>query len=339
MALQIRWIFSPEGLKTLAMLVGSALVLGLVSGVLYAIGVWASGGSEAIGNVVPLVGTLTGLALGGGLQLGVGGIAGASLTMLSLGTLVALAVVISRVVRARAHADGTVRETAPTVVRALCEGALVAVVMTLVTAFFKVSFEIPFVGDDSLFRSNAALTLLVQLAVVSAADFSGRQRAAGTRWVPSFLLRVAAPAREVIAAHVVLFAVFGVVTIVMALIAAVRGGSPSLLFLAPMILPNLVMMMTGLGLLGGVQAGLGAFGGNSQTLWAWDIGSGWGWFLLLAGAVAVFLAAARVGVRRVRTVAPVWSRTWQMPTIALFAWLLVGLGLSGVRLSGGTDYF
>ena len=339
MALQIRWIFSPEGLKTLAMLVASALVLGLVSGVLYAIGVWASGGSEAIGSVVPLVGTLTGLALGGGLQMGVGGIAGASLTMLSLGTLSALALVVSRVARARAHADGTVRETAPTVVRALCEGALVAVLMTLATAFFKVTFEVPFLGDDSLFRSNAALTLLVQIAVVSAADFVGRQRAAGTHWVPPFLLRAVAPARELVAAHLVLFVVFGVVTVVMALVAAVRGGSPAVLFLAPMILPNLVLRMTGLGLLGGVQAGMGAFGGTSQTLWAWDIASGSGWFLLLAGAVAVFLAAARVGVRRVRTQAPVWSRTWQMPTLALLAWLVVGLGLSGVRLSGGTDYF
>ena len=324
---QMRWMLAPQGLLTVALIAAVTFGIGLVSGVLWAATLVTAAGGYTDGMFFSLMMVFTGASLGGGLSA-TSDFGSGSLVFFSLGTLMAVVIGIVFVLRRRAYVDGTITETMPTAVRALCEGAAVALVSTLLTAFFKVA---------DYFHSQAALTFLILLVVVAGADFVGRQRVAGTQWVPTVLRQ---PLRELWGGHKLWFVVFGVVALVLIFVAVVAEDSNGMvstvpmLMLIPMLLPNAVIWVIGLAHFGGISVSGSSFLEDSPShanLMAWNLASGWGTLLIVLALLCVVAGSVAVGVRRERTSAPVWSRTWQMPVLGLVFWIVVGVFFSGVR--------
>ena len=324
---QMQTLFSPAGLTTLALELAVVVGVGLAASLI---------------AYISLAGILTGASFML-IPVGIGIFTGAGATMstsgfgISLGmTIIAFpwtvivveAILLRLLLNKRVWEDGTIRESVPTALRSLVEGVLVALVTTLLTAFFTVG------SGSSGLRANSFFTFLVVLLVVGLSSFTARQKAAQVSVVP----RALAPMlTEVRAAARVFLPVFGALTAVVFVIIAISNQQFSMLPLMLLLLPNFAIAIIGLAFFGGLSISGGALGMRAgASAMAWDLASGWGSLIILIGLVAIVAASLSVGVRRQRTSAPVWSRTWQLP-VAVLVIMVVGLLLFNINTLGSAS--
>ena len=321
---QMQTLFSPAGLTTLCLELAVVFGVGLAASLIGYISLASivSGGSFML---IPVgIGGFTGAGWSVSTTF-----LGASYGMMTIAVpwtvIVVEAIALRFVLNKRVWEDGTIRESVPTGVRSLVEGLLVALVMTLLTAFFSA-------GDGSSgLRATSFFTFLVVLLVVGLSSFTARQKAAQVSIVPKALAPMLV---EVRAAARVFLPVFGALTLVVILINAISSQRFAMVPLLLLLLPNLVIAVIGLAFFGGfaLSGSVGGFGAGGAAM-AWDIGSGWGSLIILIGLLTIVAASLSVGVQRQRTSAPVWSRTWQLP-VAVLVIMLAGLLLFNINATG-----
>ena len=321
---QMQTLFSPAGLTTLCLELAVVFGVGLAASLIGYISLASivSGGSFML---IPVgIGAFTGAGWSVSTTF-----LGASYGMMTIAVpwtvIVVEAIALRFVLNKRVWEDGTIRESVPTGVRSLVEGLLVALVMTLLTAFFSA-------GDGSSgLRATSFFTFLVVLLVVGLSSFTARQKAAQVSIVPKALAPMLV---EVRAAARVFLPVFGALTLVVILINAISSQRFAMVPLLLLLLPNLVIAVIGLAFFGGfaLSGSVGGFGAGGAAM-AWDIGSGWGSLIILIGLLTIVAASLSVGVQRQRTSAPVWSRTWQLP-VAVLVIMLAGLLLFNINATG-----
>ena len=321
---QMQTLFSPAGLTTLCLELAVVFGVGLAASLIGYISLASivSGGSFML---IPVgIGAFTGAGWSVSTTF-----LGASYGMMAIAVpwtvIVVEAIALRFVLNKRVWEDGTIRESVPTGVRSLVEGLLVALVMTLLTAFFSA-------GDGSGgLRATSFFTFLVVLLVVGLSSFTARQKAAQVSILPKALAPMLV---EVRAAARVFLPVFGAVTLVVILINAISSQRFAMVPLLLLLLPNLVIAVIGLAFFGGfaLSGSIGGFGAGGAAM-AWDIGSGWGSLIILIGLLTIVAASLSVGVQRQRTSAPVWSRTWQLP-VAVLVIMLAGLLLFNINATG-----
>ena len=321
---QMQTLFSPAGLTTLCLELAVVFGVGLAASLIGYISLASivSGGSFML---IPVgIGAFTGA--GWSVSTTFLGASYGTMTIVVPWTVIVVeAVALRFVLNKRVWEDGTIRESVPTGVRSLVEGLLVALVMTLLTAFFSA-------GDGSSgLRATSFFTFLVVLLVVGLSSFTARQKAAQVSIVPKALAPMLV---EVRAAARVFLPVFGAVTLVVILIIAISNQWFAMVPLLLLLLPNLVIAVIGLAFFGGfaLSGSIGGFGVGGAAM-AWDIGSGWGSLIILIGLLTIVAASLSVGVQRQRTSAPVWSRTWQLP-VAVLVIMLAGLLLFNINATG-----
>ena len=321
---QMQTLFSPAGLTTLCLELAVVFGVGLAASLIGYISLASivSGGSFML---IPVgIGAFTGAGWSVSTTF-----LGASYGMMAIAVpwtvIVVEAIALRFVLNKRVWEDGTIRESVPTGVRSLVEGLLVALVMTLLTAFFSAGD-----GSDGL-RATSFFTFLVVLLVVGLSSFTARQKAAQVSIVPKALAPMLV---EVRAAARVFLPVFGALTLVVILIIAISSQRFAMVPLLLLLLPNLVIAVIGLAFFGGfaLSGSVGGFGAGGAAM-AWDIGSGWGSLIILVGVLTIVAASLSVGVQRQRTSAPVWSRTWQLP-VAVLVIMLAGLLLFNINATG-----
>ena len=321
---QMQTLFSPAGLTTLCLELAVVFGVGLAASLIGYISLASivSGGSFML---IPVgIGAFTGAGWSVSTTF-----LGASYGMMTIAVpwtvIVVEAIALRFVLNKRVWEDGTIRESVPTGVRSLVEGLLVALVMTLLTAFFSA-------GDGSSgLRATSFFTFLVVLLVVGLSSFTARQKAAQVSILPKALAPMLV---EVRAAARVFLPVFGALTLVVILIIAISNQRFAMVPLLLLLLPNLVIAVIGLAFFGGfaLSGSIGGFGVGGAAM-AWDIGSGWGSLIILVGVLTIVAASLSVGVQRQRTSAPVWSRTWQLP-VAVLVIMLAGLLLFNINATG-----
>ena len=321
---QMQTLFSPAGLTTLCLELAVVFGVGLAASLIGYISLASivSGGSFML---IPVgIGAFTGAGWSVSTTF-----LGASYGMMTIAVpwtvIVVEAIALRFVLNKRVWEDGTIRESVPTGVRSFVEGLLVALVMTLLTAFFSA-------GDGSTgLRATSFFTFLVVLLVVGLSSFTARQKAAQVSILPKALAPMLV---EVRAAARVFLPVFGALTLVLILIIAISNQWFAMVPLLLLLLPNLVIAVIGLAFFGGfaLSGSIGGFGVGGAAM-AWDIGSGWGSLIILIGLLTIVAASLSVGVQRQRTSAPVWSRTWQLP-VAVLVIMLAGLLLFNINATG-----
>ena len=321
---QMQTLFSPAGLTTLCLELAVVFGVGLAASLIGYISLASivSGGSFML---IPVgIGAFTGA--GWSVSTTFLGASYGTMTIAVPWTVIVVeAIALRFVLNKRVWEDGTIRESVPTGVRSLVEGLLVALVMTLLTAFFST-------GDGSSgLRATSFFTFLVVLLVVGLSSFTARQKAAQVSILPKALAPMLV---EVRAAARVFLPVFGAVTLVVILIIAISNQWFVMVPLLLLLLPNLVIAVIGLAFFGGfaLSGSIGGFGVGGAAM-AWDIGSGWGSLIILIGLLTIVAASLSVGVQRQRTSAPVWSRTWQLP-VAVLVIMLAGLLLFNINATG-----
>ncbi|WP_143233322.1 hypothetical protein [Actinomyces ruminis] len=288
-----------------------------------------------------------GFSLGGRLQatfspetLGVGTYASvnAGLTVLPLGTLLAIAIGVFLLARKRAPVDESAAPLGAMALRAAVESAAVALVACLLTALG--SYD-PAGTGDVVVRASAGSSLLIIWVIVFAPLMLARAGTQLTSRVPARLRQVL---RELGALAAVTGVVLGAVSLVVGVFAAFKNDASGATVLLPVLLGNLIVYALTLGTLGSItgsvsavvlqELGLGDTPYLAGTVSARDIMGSWSILLYLAVVVVAIAGAARVGVRRQRLASADLGRTWQMPVAALVAGLLVLHLLAPVRVSG-----
>ena len=324
---QMQTLFSPAGLTTLCLELAVVFGVGLAASLIG----YISLASIVSGGSFMLIPVGIGIFTGAGATMSTSGF-GISLGMTIIAfpwtVIIVEAILLRLLLNKRVWEDGTIRESVPTAVRSLVEGVLVALVTTLLTAFFTVG------SGSSGLRANSFFTFLVVLLVVGLSSFTARQKAAQVSVVP----RALAPMlTEVRAAARVFLPVFGALTAVVFVIIAISNQQFSMLPLMLLLLPNFAIAIIGLAFFGGLSISGGALGMRAgASAMAWDLASGWGSLIILIGLVAIVAASLSVGVRRQRTSAPVWSRTWQLP-VAVLVIMVVGLLLFNINTLGSAS--
>lgn len=364
-AAYISGVFRSSGLQTLAWIAGGVLAAGLVGIALLLLGfafdaVGASSSSSSdlgglgditgdlpsfgdlasgFGQFIGLLLVALGMMYGGGLSLKVdadlgmfGGdsSAGGALQVLPLGALALVVLATALIARIRLSRE---RVLAPTLLseltRAGIEGAIVALLMTFITGFAKLGM-----GEDGFgfsIRTQAGLVFLTLFFTVGITLFV-------SRWSLRRRLTQAQPnrwwnlVREGGGYLAVLGVVFGATAVIGLIVMAIKAKSVTLAFFGLLLLGNVTGVAAELGHLGGVSMSLSEYG--SETMTVFD--APW-WLALLLIVIAVItlaVSAAFIGVRRARTRAADWGRTWQLPLIAFVVWGALSLGLLGVQLRG-----
>ena len=327
---QMQTLFSPGGLTTLALelavIVGVGLAASLIAYISLA-GILSGDGSFML---IPVgIGIFTGAgatmsASGFGISFGM------TIIAFPWTVIIAEAILLRFLLNKRVWEDGTIRESVPTAVRSLVEGVLVALVTTLLTAFFTVG------SSSSGLHANSFFTFLVVLLVVGLSSFTARQKAAQVNVLPQAL---APMLTEVRAAARVFLPVFGALTAVVCVIFVISNEQFFLLPLILLLLPNFTIAVIGLAFFGGLSFSVGALGTRTGVfMMAWDLANGWGALIILIGLLTIVAASVSVGIRRQRTSAPVWSRTWQLP-VAVLVIMFAGLLLFNINSLGSASSF
>lgn len=329
---QMKSLFSPEGLITLGVQFAVVVGIGLFSSLLVYLSLDSS---SALGYLMPrdaslsLIPVLIGSLVGGGTVLSMSGFGmSADVTLLALPwtVIIAEAIALRLVLNRRVWKDNTVRETFPTAVRSLVEGAIVASLVTVLTGFFVVG------SSSNGLRANAYLTFGVVFVVVGVSNFIARQHAAQVELTPVALRPVLGELRAVTR---VFIPVFAVVTAFVCVAGFIMNDQASMIPLALLMLPNLTIAVIGLAFFGGISASagisVGGFsGGTSSAVAAWDIG-GFGLVIVVLGVLTALAASLSVGVQRKRVSALVWNRVWQLPAAVLVI-MLAGFLLFNIRV-------
>ncbi|RRR34068.1 hypothetical protein EHS14_03950 [Schaalia georgiae] len=327
---QMQTLFSPGGLTTLALELAVVVGVGLAASLIAYVSLAGILGNDASFMLIPVgIGIFTGAgatlsASGFGISLGM------TIIAFPWTVIIVEAVLLRLLLNKRVWEDGTIRESVPTAVRSLVEGVLVALVTTLLTAFFTVG------SSSGGLHANSFFTFLVVLLVVGLSSFTARQKAAQVSVVPQAL---APMLTEVRAAARVFLPVFGALTAVVCAIFVISNEQFFLLPLILLLLPNFTIAFIGLAFFGGLSFSVGVFGMRTGVfMMAWNLANGWGALIILIGLLTIVAASMSVGVRRQRTSAPVWSRTWQLP-VAVLVIMFAGLLLFNINSLGAASSF
>lgn len=340
----IRAIFSPLGIRTLAWIAGAVIAAGLVGASLLmaaALGS-ANGAVPEFGQFI--AGLLLGLgtALGGGIAVDANVDAGflsvsgsGAITVIPLGVYAALVAGVAVAARVRLRSD---RIDAPTlgaeVARAGIEAGLIALMVTILTGFVRVGGGAGFGGLELSTRPGLTfLSVLIAVAVTLVLSRTSlRRRTRGTVDGPW-----AIGLRESGRYFAVLLVVFGVVAMVALVMFAAQADNGALLAAGLPLLGNVALAAASIGHLGGVSVTLGS--GLSETVSVFEVPDGFGIWLVFAALLNVVAAAGVIGVRRQRVQRAVWSRVWQFPLLAFGIWVVLSLGVAGVRIGGDLTSF
>ncbi|OLO58998.1 hypothetical protein BKH23_12080 [Actinomyces oris] len=264
-------------------------------------------------------------------------------TLLPMGALTAAGIGVFWLARRRAAVDGSAAPLVPTLARAGAEALAVALVACLVTAPFSMTAKMMGLKVMTV-SSSALMTILLVTVVVFVALMVARSGGALLERLPSPVVQIG---RELGALSTALGVVLGVFVIVAYIVAALtQGWNLASILLLPVVLPNLVLLVLGVGSLGGITLdkseaaaalayflpSLGGKDGGDAYAWTW-FGS-WSILLFAAMIVAIAAAAVRVGVRRARTGRAVWQRVWQLPLVSLVLGAIAFYGLLPLRFSG-----
>ena len=264
-------------------------------------------------------------------------------TLLPMGALTAAGIGVFWLARRRAAVDGSAAPLVPTLVRAGAEALAVALVACLVTAPFSMTAKMMGLKVMTV-SSSALMTILLVTVVVFVALMVARSGGALLERLPSPVVQIG---RELGALSTALGVVLGVFVIVAYIVAALtQGWNLASILLLPVLLPNLVLLVLGMGSLGGITLdkseaaaalayflpSLGGKDGGDAYAWTW-FGS-WSILLFAAMIVAIAAAAVRVGVRRARTGRAEWQRVWQLPLVSLVLGAIAFYGLLPLRFSG-----
>lgn len=326
-AVELRYLLSPAGWLTWAMVAGSVLVLGLISGLLTTAALEQAAG-DALGNSLVISLMLGGATLGGALSFdGPGGQAGLMLLPLTVTCLVGCAAYF--LTRYRSRVDSRAQALAPVVARAALEGAGAALVAFLVFGLVRGDQE-PFTGGASWWR-----LLLVVWAVTTLGALLGRASRLPAVVLPAAWAQTRAVRGELRTTGAVLGVALGVILLLVVIEASTQEAN--LLAAVPLLLPNLLVFAGALSTTGGFNASAGLLGifGGSETAYAWDLsGLAWLWFIVIV--LALLVLAIRIGLRRPRAQAAQWARVWQLPLATLVLWvvLLPVATVAGVSLEG-----
>lgn len=340
-------LFKKRGLTTfginVAVLLGSAFIAGLL--LLGALTMSESNNTLPLDAGIPAMLVLAGFALGGGLSLKVISVIGAgsmTVTVLTLGAPLAAGIGIYLISRRRLAIDGSAAPTGAVALRAGAEAFAAALIACLLTAPFSATTAEELV--DFRVSSSFPLTLLMSLIVVFFPLMlarAGRQISAG---LPPLVVQVG---REFAALAVCVAVVLGAIASVGLFISALSDNEPARILVIPVVLPLMVLYLLTLGSFGaiipqnrdnsfGFLSGLASDGNSSEgAKFAWDVMGGFSVVILFAAmAVVVVAAAIRVGVRRTRSVNPVFARTWQLPVAAFVVGLVLLYMVMPMRASG-----
>ena len=264
-------------------------------------------------------------------------------TLLPMGALTAAGIGVFWLARRRAVVDGSAAPLVPTLARAGAEALAVALVACLVTAPFSMTAKMMGLKVMTV-SSSALMTILLVTVVVFVALMVARSGGALLERLPSPVVQIG---RELGALSTALGVVLGVFVIVAYIVAALtQGWNLASILLLPVLLPNLVLLVLGMGSLGGITLdkseaaaalayflpSLGGKDGGDAYAWTW-FGS-WSILLFAAMIVAIAAAAVRVGVRRARTGRTEWQRVWQLPLVSLVLGAIAFYGLLPLRFSG-----
>lgn len=348
-AAYVRAVFSSGGMATVAWIAGVVLAAGLLGAILL-LSAAASGADSSspgfgdpsalgadFGQVIAGLLVALGVGFGGGISVDANIAAGfieasgrASLAVFPLGVLAAVVAGSAVVARLRMRGE---RLLAPTIgaeiARAAIEGGLVALAMTVLTAFASLGGSGEFGGVAVRTRAGFVfVTVLVAVAVaVFLARTALRRRVSGAvdgMWISSL--------REAGLALAVQFAAFGAAAVVVLVIACADAESAAPLLAGLPLLGNLAVAGAALGQFGGLSAAGGSFGSAGIT--AFDVPNGHGWWAIVVAVLGLVVASVAVGLRRSRTARPVWGRTWQMPLIVFAVWCALALGAAGMTAQG-----
>ncbi|MEJ6488684.1 hypothetical protein PQI23_02985 [Leucobacter sp. USCH14] len=339
-AAYLRAIWSAAGLRTLGWLAGGVLAAGVTSALLLIVAAFASdpgGAAPDLGQAFLGLLLALGAALGGGIAVDaridesfMSASAAGSLSVVPLGTVAIMITGTALIARWRMRHD---RVLAPNLgaeaARAAIEATVIALVVTLVTAFAR--FDGLSLSAGFSVRTQAGLVFLVVLLTVSLSLFIARTalRREVTAvhdgaWISGL--------RESGIALVVQFAAFGAAALVVLAVLSVQAESLAPILAGMPLLGNLAAMIAALGHFGGVSLSVASYPSMSTS--AFDVPDGYGIWSIVVALLALVIAAAMIGVRRPRAQAPVWGRVWQMPLIVLGAWCVLAFGVAGASVRG-----
>lgn len=275
-----------------------------------------------------------GVALGGGITVTatvdtsfVSGLDG-SLSLIPLGSLAAVVGVVSVLSWWRSRHDRSVSpHSGAELARAVIEAAGIALVATLLTAFAAYEDTMMLAGLE--FRTRPGLVFLTLMVTVSVTLFAirewRRRRISGARERAAALA-----AREGALYLIVQFVAFGLAALIFSVIASAHLGNVAPFFAGLPLLVNLAELAAALGMFGAVGYSLDRYA--TTTSGVFDVDNGL--WLILVAVIVTITAAGVIGIRRLRTHVPIWSRVWQMPLIVFVAWCALALGPARFSASG-----
>ncbi|WP_162933802.1 hypothetical protein [Actinomyces lilanjuaniae] len=262
----------------------------------------------------------------------------ATVTVLPLGTLLAIGCGVYLVARRRAPVDGSSLHRAATLQRCAVEALATGLLLGLLTGLPRAGGD----SGDGLSVSSSPLptVVLVSVVVMTALSAARLDRAA----VIGLPIGLRQAGREVWALLVSLGTVTGAVTLVAGTAWALAEGVPQALALLIVYLPNLVVVLLSLATLGGLVArgevaGLGVAANSSEDslVTVGDLPVGAVLLLVVTVLLATVVAAARVGVLRARSRGAVLARTWPLAVAALALSVPLLYVLVPARMSGGGE--
>ncbi|MCF2706425.1 hypothetical protein I6E29_03995 [Arcanobacterium haemolyticum] len=342
-ALQLRALTS-HGIPTLLALIGIVVGAAFIGAIFLFVG--------APNLSFTALFTLIGFILGAGFSMSAeGGTMSeslhGSLFLFPMTVYIAIAVAAYFLIRNRAPKDGLTTAFVPNVVRSLVEGIIVGFVASIVTLVFG-GIDIEALGTSAaMFSGRFILAFFSTFLVITGVSLTTRMSLVNPQWRPQWYTHIRG---EIAQAGLIFGAVFGAITFIACMWISIKFSTPLAIVQLLLYLPNLTLMLIGLGLFGAIQTG-----GTSMSelydflpsgastvfpesefttpkIYAWNILNGLGSLLIVIALLCILVLAIRVGVRRQRSLGIVWARVWQLPVVGAILWAIIGVVLSTPRV-------
>lgn len=296
-------------------------------------------GEEDLSVSASMLPVMMGFSLSGQLQMAAAAFGvsfAAGITLLPLGTLVAVAVGVFILARRRTATDLSAGPLGAVALRAGVESAAVAVVACLLTGLG--SFRLGD-ADGTTFKTSVGWILFTVWVIVFGALLLARAGSLLAARMPAGLRQVL---RELGALVAVVGVGLGAIGVVGCVLGALANDAVALIPVIPVLVGNLIIYLLTLGTFGAITGSGSALGAEmgmddipelSGGVFAWTALGPWAVLLFIATVLVAGAAAARIGVRRQRLAAADLGRAWQLPVVAFGLCLVVLHLLVPVRVS------
>lgn len=296
-------------------------------------------GEEDLSVSASMLPVMMGFSLSGRLQMAAAAFGvsfAAGVTLLPLGTLVAVAVGVFILARRRTAVDLSAGPLGVVALRAGVESAAVAVVACLLTGLG--SFRLGDV-DGTTFKTSVGWILFTVWVIVFGALLLARAGSLLAARMPAGLRQVL---RELGALVAIVGVGLGAISVVGCVLGALVNDAVALIPVIPVLAGNLIIYLLTLGTFGAITGSGSALGAEmgmddipelSGGVFAWTALGPWAVLLFIAMVLVTGAAAARIGVRRQRLAAADLGRAWQLPVVAFVLGLVVLHLLVPVRVS------